>query len=229
MSVLNAFEERFCIEYCVDLNAAKAYLRASAPSQPKGAKQSAHRLLGRIDVQARLAQLFEKREKLAWITVEKTEREIARMAYVDIADLFDDRNCLLPLRQMPEDARRAIVSVETEEIYDFSDEADDLTRLEEVEALISTLLGAAQTLKKGGIPEPLAFPLSQLERWAKPKKEGDRRKRFIGYTKKVKLADKKGANELAGKRDGLFKEKVEHSADSQTLEALVAASRKVTP
>jgi hypothetical protein len=45
-------------------------------------------------------------------------REYARIAFFDLADLYDAEGNLLPLDQLPIDARRAITSIETEELFD---------------------------------------------------------------------------------------------------------------
>ena len=46
------------------------------------------------------------------IDPDRVLREIARMAYQDIGDIYDDAGNLLPIKQWPEDARRAVSSLE---------------------------------------------------------------------------------------------------------------------
>lgn len=180
-------------------------------------------------VAARMTLARTSALKQAGITVAKTETEIARLAYVDIGQLFDGEGCFKALEDIPEDARRAIVAIEVEELFDYSEEEDDFARLESVEILVAQLLGAVKSIKKeGGLPAALTLPIDSLERWAKPRSEKNRRKHYIGRVKKIKLADKKGALELAGKRDKLFTDRVEHGL-SATLEDILAKSYQVTP
>lgn len=155
------------------------------------------------------------------LTVHRTEQEIARLSYFDIADLYDSANCLKRVADIPEDARRAIVAVEVDEIFEFSESEELVARLDKVEDLVPLLLAG---LPKAVITPEIAGIVDSLRRWASPKKN-ERKRHLIGYTRKVKLADKKGALELAGRRDGIFKDKVEHSG-SVTLEQILAESHK---
>ena len=56
------------------------------------------------------------------IRVCRAIEEIAHSAFVDIADAYDENNCLRDTDEIPEPVRRAIVSIETEEIYEGSGE-----------------------------------------------------------------------------------------------------------
>jgi phage terminase small subunit len=83
--------------------------------------------------------------------------ELRQIAFYDIADMYDEQNCLLPVQSMCPSIRRAIASIDTEEMYAGSGHAREL----------------------------------------------------IGYTKKVKLIDKKGAIEICLKKLGAFIERIE--------------------
>jgi len=66
---------------------------------------------GAPQVQAKAAQRV--RDLLAdAIDPDRVLRETARIAYQDIGDIYDDAGNLLPIKQWPEDARRAFASLE---------------------------------------------------------------------------------------------------------------------
>lgn len=103
----------FVREYMIDRNGTQAAIRAGYSA--KTANEQASRLLANVKV-ARLVD--EKTIKLAnklEITAERVLTEIARLAYVDITQAYDEHGGLLPLHQMPEDVRRAIASIEVAE------------------------------------------------------------------------------------------------------------------
>lgn len=68
----------FCHEYIKDMNGKQAYIRAGY--EPKGAKESASRLLTNANVQDYLAELVEKQFKKAEVTTEEIIKGIADIA-----------------------------------------------------------------------------------------------------------------------------------------------------
>jgi len=95
--------------------------------------------------------------------IDELIHELRNIAYYDIADMYDEQNCLLPVQSMCPSIRRAIASIDTEEMYAGSGHAREL----------------------------------------------------IGYTKKVKLIDKKGAIETYLRKLGAFIDRMEQK---QTIE-----------
>jgi phage terminase small subunit len=91
--------------------------------------------------------------------------ELRQIAFYDIAEMYDEQNCLLPVQSMCPGIRRAIASIDTEELYAGSGHAREL----------------------------------------------------IGYTKKVKLIDKKGAIEICLRKLGAFVEKIEQKHTLKTM------------
>ena len=83
--------------------------------------------------------------------------ELKSLAFSDIGGLYDDNNCLKDIKTMPEALRRAIASIEVDEIWSGT--------------------GAAREI--------------------------------IGYTKRVKLWDKKGSIDSFMKHLGMFIERLE--------------------
>lgn len=113
---LTAQQEQFCREYIVDFNASAAAERANYSGKTKG--QVGWQLLQKPLIQERVRQLAAERAKKTDTTVERILEELARMAFADINDLFDEKGDLKPISQIPEDLRRAISSVEIEALYD---------------------------------------------------------------------------------------------------------------
>lgn len=79
-------------------------------------KRSAHvqgsRLISDAKVQALLAERRAKLESRSGLSVERTLRELARIAYFDPAQMYDVKGKLLDVHAMHEDTRRAIGAVE---------------------------------------------------------------------------------------------------------------------
>lgn len=108
---LNPKQLRFIDEYLVDLNGTAAAIRAGY--SPRTARVQASDLLLKPDVQRALAAKQEARAVRVDAKADDVLRELMRLAFTDIGAIFDEQGGLLPVRQMPVDARRAIASVET--------------------------------------------------------------------------------------------------------------------
>lgn len=107
---LNEKQKRFADEFLIDLNATQAAIRAGY------AKASAHSqasdLLKNPKVVAYLATKRERLQGKLEVTQERVLQELARIAFFDSGNLFDDAGEPIPLSSMDEDTRRAIVGVE---------------------------------------------------------------------------------------------------------------------
>lgn len=108
--------------------------------------------------------------QLYW-AIDRVLDELKRIATVDISEAYTDKNELKPMKDIPEDVRRAIVAVETEELFD-------------------------------GV---------------------GREREMIGYTKRIKVADKIKALELIGKKFAMWIEKKQLDM-SKSLEELIEES-----
>lgn len=164
-------QQRFVDEYLIDLNATKAYARAYDVKETSARAASA-RLLANVSISKAIAHAAEERTKNAGVTVERVLKELTRMAWVDIAEAYDENGALKPIHDIPEDIRRAIVSIEVDEIWEWRGSGEDRERIQ------------------------------------------------IGETKKIKLADKKGSNELLGKYLKMFIDQMEHTASGTLAELL---------
>lgn len=109
-------QSRFIQEYLVDRIARRAAIRAGF--SPQSAQGIAWDLMHRpkfAHVQAALREaLREDAERRADLR-ERTLQELSRIAFADIADVLADDGSILPVADIPEDARAAIAELrETE-------------------------------------------------------------------------------------------------------------------
>lgn len=117
---------RFAQEYAKDLNATRAAIRAGYAR--KAAHVTASRLLSNAKVRAEIDTLLAKAAKAAEITVERTRKEIARIAYGDIRKLFDKGNRPRDISELTEDDAAMVASVEVVEEYRGQGERRTLVR-----------------------------------------------------------------------------------------------------
>ncbi len=89
----------------------------------KTINESASREAKHPKITARVAELRDRLEKAADVTLERWMREQARIAFLDVRDLYNDDGSLKPLSEMTEDARVCIASIDIEKR--FSGSGDD--------------------------------------------------------------------------------------------------------
>lgn len=111
-------QARFVAEYLVDLNAAKAAVRAGY--SVKVGKQTGSRLLGNVAVQAAITAGQGKRLAKIDLTAENVLEQLRRIIMFDPATMYDDRGCLLPVRDMPPEARSMLSGVEVDQLFEGS-------------------------------------------------------------------------------------------------------------
>lgn len=119
---LKAKQEKFCREYLIDFNGTRAAVKAGYSK--KSARVIACENLTKPDIQARLAELSKKSIEKSEIDTLSILREAARIAFSDVGQAFDENECLKPISQIPEDVRRAISSIEVDEIWEYTGEDD---------------------------------------------------------------------------------------------------------
>lgn len=103
-------QARFVDEYLKDLNSTQAAIRAGYSA--KTAEQQGPRVLGYVWVASAIAKRIKARSERTEITQDRVLQEYARLAFLDPAKLFDESGRPLPIQQMDEDTRRAIVGVD---------------------------------------------------------------------------------------------------------------------
>jgi phage terminase small subunit len=115
-SGLTPKQSLFVHEYLVDLNATQAAIRAGYA--PKSADVNGPRLLGNAGVRAAIDAGIARRKAKLELKAERLDEELARACFFDPARLVTEDGKRLDLHELDEDTRRAIRSVEIEEIWE---------------------------------------------------------------------------------------------------------------
>lgn len=110
MADLTPKQARFVEEYLVDLNATQAAIRAGYSS--KTAEQQASRLLVNVKVAAAISAAQTKRSKRTEITQDRVLKELGKLGFGDIRDIFAEDGSLKHPNSMDADAAARISSIE---------------------------------------------------------------------------------------------------------------------
>ena len=108
--------KRFAEEYLVDLNATQAAIRAGYA--PGSAGVTGSKLLKSANVKSIVDAAMKERGERTSITADAVLQELWRIARSDITKALDGRGCLLPIGEMPPEAKAAIASLDTEEVFE---------------------------------------------------------------------------------------------------------------
>lgn len=96
---LTAKQQRFVIEYLVDLNATQAAIRAGYAA--KGAKDQAYQLMQRPEIVAAIALALEERNQRTKVDADYVLQRLTDIDQMDLAAIHGDDGKLLPIRQWP--------------------------------------------------------------------------------------------------------------------------------
>jgi phage terminase small subunit len=109
-------QEAFALAYCRLMNASDAYREAyhAGNMNPKTINEAASRLLKNSKVSARIAELKVPAIAAAGLSVERTLREIARVAYSDPGRYYRADGTMKPIVEWDDDMRAAVAQFETE-------------------------------------------------------------------------------------------------------------------
>ena len=112
-------QKRFCDEYLIDLNATRAY-KVAYPNCKKDETASAagSRMLGNVKVQEYIQEQQKEREERTKITQDMIVNELAKIAFLDISNLYNENGGLKNIQDIDENTRRAISSLETFEEFE---------------------------------------------------------------------------------------------------------------
>ena len=100
---LTPAQHTFALEYLANgFNATRAYRTAHRAATPNTAKVEGHRTLAHPRVRAFLDRHLEAAWKVAQMEGDEALARVARVARMDIRDLFDERGRLLNPRDWPE-------------------------------------------------------------------------------------------------------------------------------
>lgn len=111
MPPLNIRQSRFVAEYIKTGNGTQSAITAGY--SPKTAAEQASRLLTNIKIAAAVARPLRNQG----ITIERVAQEAARLAFLNPQDFYDADGRMLSIKEMPEEAARAIAGLEEEEIW----------------------------------------------------------------------------------------------------------------
>lgn len=156
MELKNDKQEQFCKEYLIDLNATQAAIRAGYSE--KTARQQGQRLLTKVDIQNRIAELKAERSRRIEITADMVVQEIAKIAFSDLGDFMtwnvDGEVSMLPQEDIDTAALQSIKSNrilrpigEDEEIIDASLEVKLHPKMKALELLYKHTNGSDALLQ----------------------------------------------------------------------------------
>lgn len=109
-SNLTPKQVRFANEYLCDLNATQAAIRAGY--SPKTAGVQGFDLLRKPEIQAEVQKLMDRRSDKLEITAERVLAEIARLAFFDARNLFNEDGNPIKVPDLDDDSARAIVGMD---------------------------------------------------------------------------------------------------------------------
>jgi phage terminase small subunit len=113
---LTAQQEKFCHEYLIDRNATQAAIRAGYSI--KTAQEQSSQLLSKLMIKGRVNQLISAELGSIDATAARIKKELTNLAFVNIADAYDQNGALKSFEDMPIELQRAILAVESEELFD---------------------------------------------------------------------------------------------------------------
>jgi len=117
----NRQHELFCLEFLKDLNKTAAYARAGYKARGDNATSAAIRLTQRPEVQARIKELQEEREKVVEREGIEAVAELEKIGYAIITDYLEFSNegiVLKASKDLTRDQLAAIESVEQKQTRD---------------------------------------------------------------------------------------------------------------
>lgn len=102
-------QQMFIKEYLIDLNATQAAIRANYSKRT--ADRIGPQLLGKTCIAQAIQFEMDKRSKKLEITAERVLEEIAKMAFANIQDIYDENGILRPISELPREVAAAVQSV----------------------------------------------------------------------------------------------------------------------
>jgi phage terminase small subunit len=102
----------FVAEFLISRNATRAAIAAGYSE--KTAEAAGSRLLRNVKVSTVLAERNARLEEKLDVTAQRVIRELAKLAFFDPLDLFDERGDLLPVHRLDEVTRAAIAALDVE-------------------------------------------------------------------------------------------------------------------
>jgi phage terminase small subunit len=124
-------QKLFALEYLKDLNATQAAIRAGY--SPRTAEAASSRLLRNVKVAAQIQKAMNARAKRIEVNQDTVLQGIARLAFWDLANMFDADGSLKDIRDMDVNTREAIAGFECVTVYEGNgDQKHAVSRLNKV-------------------------------------------------------------------------------------------------
>lgn len=145
-------QEDFCQQYLIDLNGAQAAIRAGYSEAT--AKEQASRLLTKVNVQNRVAELMAERQARTRITADRVLQEYVRLGLFDPRKLFKEDGSPKAINELDDDTAAAIAGLETVSI------GNEETKIGQVlKYKVANKLGALDSMAKhlGMFPDKLTL------------------------------------------------------------------------
>ena len=108
MAKLNEKQKLFCEHYHQSFNGADAARRAGYSNHT--ARQSASRLLSRLDIQTRLKRLSDRRQRQVGLSGDEVVQKVASMAFADVRDMVTEDGTMRRLQDLPADVASTLSS-----------------------------------------------------------------------------------------------------------------------
>jgi phage terminase small subunit len=109
-------QERFCLEYVKDSNGTQSAIRAGYSERT--ANEQASRMLAKVNIQERVAELQAEIAKRNKISIDECVGLLTSMARFDIASMYDEEGGLLSIHDMPPETRLVITELSTFEEFE---------------------------------------------------------------------------------------------------------------
>lgn len=103
-------QEAFCREYIITLNGTSSAIKAGYGE--KGARQEGSRLLANVNVQKRLSQLIEERNKRMEINADYVLKRLVEIDQMDVMDILLPNGEIKDVCNWPESWRKTISSID---------------------------------------------------------------------------------------------------------------------
>lgn len=124
---LTAKQQRFVVEYLVDLNATQAAIRAGYAA--KGAKDQAYQLMQRPVIAAAIKEAMEARNQRTQVDADYVLNRLTEIDQMDLLDILDDDMSIKPLSKWPKVWRQSLSGFDIAEMFEGAGKERDLVGL----------------------------------------------------------------------------------------------------
>ncbi|QBF27167.1 terminase small subunit [Pseudomonas tructae] len=107
---LTAKQQRFVVEYLVDLNATQAAIRAGYA--PARAREQAYQLMKKPEIKAAIERALAERAERLKADADYVLQRLLQIDQLDLADIHDDDGKIMPIKQWPPIWRQMVKEVD---------------------------------------------------------------------------------------------------------------------